>query len=154
MKKSFGKWRIPGAAVFLLAGCLGNAAFGAAMPSEETLKTDACQVVADMLEGNFEAVTEKFDAVMTESLTAKQLEEGFVAAVSALGEHIGTVSVEGVSQDVYYVVSVLEEFEKNGLQVNVVYDSEGLIAGMRTTYAPLPPKQEETEESEGAEDEA
>ncbi len=149
MKKSFGKWRIPGAAVFLLAGCLGNAAFGAAMPSEETLKTDACQVVADMLEGNFEAVTEKFDAVMTESLTAKQLEEGFVAAVSALGEHIGTVSVEGVSQDVYYVVSVLEEFEKNGLQVNVVYDSEGLIAGMRTTYAPLPPKQEETEESEG-----
>lgn len=149
MKKSLGKWGRAGAAAFLLAGCLGTAALGAAMPEEDTLKTDACQVVTDMLEGDFEAVTEKFDAVMAKSLTAQQLEDGFVAAVSVLGDHIGTVSVEGTMQDVYYVVSVLEEFEKNGLQVNVVYDSQGLIAGMQTTYAPVPGRQEEMEESEG-----
>ncbi|MDD3795954.1 MAG: alpha/beta hydrolase [Lachnospiraceae bacterium] len=125
------------AAVTLTAagGGAAGAELAAAGFNEEALKTDAQETATDLVNGDYEAVEGKFDEAMSAQLDLENLQASWEAATKDLGDYIGQVSVKGVESSGYYMVSVLEHFENNGLNVRLVYDTESRIAGMQCTYA-------------------
>lgn len=120
------------------------------VPDEESLKADALQLAEDMQAGDFSAVTARFSAEMAAVLDEQSLESGWNMAVAALGDFIETLSVETYEADAYFCVDILEYYENNGLLLHVVYDAQGKVAGMRTTYADTEPYLETEEQPETA----
>ncbi|MDD2959428.1 MAG: alpha/beta fold hydrolase [Lachnospiraceae bacterium] len=137
------------AAVTLTAagGGAAGAELAAAGFNEEALKTDAQETATDLVNGDYEAVEVKFDEAMSAQLDLENLQASWEAATKDLGDYIGQVSVKGVESSGYYIVSVLEHFENNGLNVRLVYDTESRIAGMQCTYAAVGEEEPEADAS-------
>lgn len=104
---------------------------------EELLRADAEATADALLNGDYEAVCAKFDDTMAGVLDAATLEQGWLSAVSGLGSYMERAAVSGAVADPYYAVNVDEQFEKNGVRIHIVYDTDGKIAGLQCTYVDL-----------------
>ena len=142
--KKFWVVLLTGAMLSGLSAC-GNDSPAPADFDEAALQTDAAAVADALLNGDYEAVTAKFDATMAEQLPAPVLAGGWKQTVDALGAYQERRSVEGSVEGEYYVVLVTESFAVSGLRVRVVYDGEGKVAGLQCTAVDL----EENAMSEG-----
>lgn len=104
---------------------------------EEALKADAQKVSDELLAGDYEAVTARFDEKMTAAVSLDALKTGWESVASQLGEHIERVSVEGMDSSGYYAVEVTERFLEGGLTIRAVYSADSRISGLRIVPATL-----------------
>jgi uncharacterized protein len=115
----------------------------AATPGAEfgDLEQRAETLVELLADGEFEQVTEMFDAKMTEVLTADQLREDvWQALLGQVGEYQG---IEGTRTDVeqgYRRVFVTTAFSQAAIDVLVVFDDAGQVAGLSFVPAETPPE--------------
>ena len=102
------------------------------------LKALAEELVESMLNGQFLTATENFDETMKNALPADKLEEAFKAVIEQAGPFKRQIGARTEKQLLYDIVFVTCEFEKNPLDVKVVYNSERQIAGL--FFVPTPPE--------------
>jgi dienelactone hydrolase len=104
---------------------------------EERAKT----LVELLADGEFEQATEMFDAKMTEVLPADQLREDvWQALLGQVGEYQG---IQGTRTDVaqgYRRVFVTTAFSQAAIDVLVVFDDAGQVAGLFFVPAETPPE--------------
>ena len=124
-------------ALLILACGFGLVACGGSDISfdDEALRADAIMVSDALLSGNYASVTEKFDKTMSNALDAKALEEGWLATVAMLGDYEKRGEIVSEAVQGYYAIIITEEFSLQNLNVRVVYDKEGKIAGLQMTFA-------------------
>jgi len=124
--------------VLLILVCgLGLTACGSSDISfdDEALRADAVMVSDALLNGDYAAITAKFDKTMSNALDAKALEEGWLATVALLGDYEKRGEIVSEAVQGYYAIIITEEFSLQNLNVRVVYDTEGKIAGLQMTFA-------------------
>ncbi len=102
---------------------------------DDRFSVEASSLVAMLHSGDFASVVEMLDDNARQSVDEMQLQEVWLATVSALGEYIGTDSSYTTDLDEYYIVNVVEEFEDSGLNIEVTFNKEtGQVAGLFLRY--------------------
>lgn len=88
------------------------------------------QLVAMMVAGQYADLLPHFDATMQEALPASKLQEAWIALNTQLGLFQKTAGTRIEVQEPYQIVYVTCEFEQDVLDAKVVFDQDGLIAGL------------------------
>lgn len=117
-------WVLLIVSVVVLASCNKG---GAEKPD---FKGIAEGVVDSLAAGDFNAVTDKFDAAMKSSLSAGQLETAWKLLASQAGEFKEKAGTEELKQDGLDVVIVNCRMENASISVKVVFNSDGTIGGL------------------------
>lgn len=98
----------------------------------------AASEAADRLKGGeYQSVADTFDATVAASLNAEQLKQSWEELLSNLGGYVERVSVTSEEQQGYFIVKVMERYEKNGLSIQIAYNPDGQISGLTTAYQKL-----------------
>jgi dienelactone hydrolase len=102
---------------------------------------DAEGIVDAIVAGKFTAVMSRFDATMKASITEEALRNGWASTLAQVGAFVrrGTAREEPNAQ--YRAVLIPCEFERGKLDLTVVFDAAGAIAGlsMRPAASPYVP---------------
>lgn len=106
------------------------------------LKAVAKEFVDLLVEGQFSTAMEKFDTTMKDALPTEKLEETWNVTTEQTGPFKQQIGVRAEKELSYDVVFVTCEFERGPLDVKVVYNSEGQVAGL--FFLPTPPESLET----------
>ena len=102
------------------------------------LKAIAKEFVDLLVEGQFSTATESFDATMKDALPTEKLEETWKFTTEQTGPFKQQIGVRAEKELSYDVVFVTCEFERGPLDIKVVYNSEGQVAGL--FFLPTPPE--------------
>ncbi len=102
------------------------------------LKAIAKEFVDLLVEGQFSTATESFDATMKDALPTEKLEEVWNVTTEQTGPFKQQIGVRAEKELSYDVVFVTCEFERGPLDIKVVYNSEGQVAGL--LFLPTPPE--------------
>jgi hypothetical protein len=102
------------------------------------LKAIAKEFVDLLVEGQFSTATENFDTTMKDALPAEKLEEIWNATTQQTGPFKQQIGVRAEREMTYDAVFVTCEFERGPLDIKVVYNSEGQVAGL--LFLPTPPE--------------
>lgn len=108
-----------------------NVAYAMAVASTEPdLETKALTFVNLLVEGKFEDAVKLFNTKMVEALPPKRLKETWNGLIEKVGEFKNVTDTRIVEEKGYRVVYVTCEFVKTSLNIKVVFDEEGKIAGL------------------------
>lgn len=126
------------AAVGLLAGCSSPAATSTqtpALPASTSAEFDeliplATAFVEQLAQGEYTAATTRFDASMQNVLPAAKLEETWEQVLGQVGAYQHQLGTHTDELQGYRRVFVTTQFEKAVLDVLVVFDAQGQIAGL------------------------
>ena len=102
------------------------------------LKAIAKEFVDLLVEGQFSTATENFDTTMKDTLPTEKLEEVWNVTTEQTGPFKQQIGVRAEKELSYDVVFVTCEFERGPLDIKVVYNSEGQVAGL--FFPPTPPE--------------
>ncbi|GAI83258.1 unnamed protein product, partial [marine sediment metagenome] len=91
-----------------------------------------------LVEGQFSTATENFDTTMKDALPTEKLEEVWNVTTEQTGPFKQQIGVRAEKELSYDVVFVTCEFERGPLDIKVVYNSEGQVAGL--LFLPTPPE--------------
>jgi fermentation-respiration switch protein FrsA (DUF1100 family) len=116
--------------VCLLAAVTGPALGQAPALANPEAAARAEAVVADMAAGRFDDVYGRFDQKMRAALPAAKLAAGWNAVRQASGAFDAIVSTSTRSQDGYQIAVVTCAFERTNVDVQVVFNGAGEIAGL------------------------
>ncbi len=104
-----------------------TSAIASAAPELSTLATT---LVNFLVEGKFEEAVKLFNAKMVEALPPQKLEATWNGLISRVGEFRDIDESRFTEEKGYRVVYVTCDFAKASLDVKVVFDDEGKIAGL------------------------
>ncbi len=105
------------------------AAPGADAAAIRDLETRAVTFVNRMADGQWEAATEPFDATLSSVAPPAKVREAWQTLVAGTGAFRGVRGTRAGAVDQYRIVFVTCDFERDAMNVKVVFDSEGKIAG-------------------------
>ncbi len=91
----------------------------------------------ELADGNFEAVYNDFSTRLKEKLPLEKVREVWEAVTKNLGRYKGIVRDEVSAKNGLELVSVILEFEKNGLKSSFVYAEDGEIESWIIGFSPL-----------------
>ena len=94
------------------------------------LETKARRVVDQLVAGDFEAVAGGFDDTMKAALSVAKLEATWNQTIAQTGPFGAVDKVEKSTKDGYDVVEVTCQFERVKVNIKVVYNEAGQIAGL------------------------
>lgn len=106
------------------------------------LEAQARQFIEQLHAGQYDRAVQSFDATMTAVMPARKLQDAWQSLSSKSGAFKEIVGVMTAKQGKFDVAVVTCRFEKHQLDVKVVYDSAGKVAGLwfaPTTPPPSPP---------------
>lgn len=98
--------------------------------SEDALIFTAQDFIAELRGGEVAAGFARFDDTMKAALPEDKLEELWGQLLAQVGEYQEQVGVRSESQEGYQIVILTTRFAKALLDVRVVFDSQGRIAGL------------------------
>lgn len=104
---------------------------------QASLEQRARELVVLMREGDFDSVAAQFNEQMAAALTADALKEGWDSTVLPLGAYVNILSVSSVLDGENCLVSVIDEYEGNGILVQISFDGSDAIQGLWITYQDL-----------------
>jgi hypothetical protein len=128
-----------------VTACLGAAAgrLGARSPqvTAQSPEQRAHALVDLLVKQDFATVVAGFNATMQAAVSEDQLRAGWAATVQQSGAFRRQASTKADARGALQIVVVTCEFERSSIDVQVVYDAAGLIAGlmMRPAAAPWAP---------------
>lgn len=93
-------------------------------------KDSAIAFVHLLEKGRFSSAVEHFDATMKGVMPSNKLQEAWTSLITQAGSFKRQVAVRAASFQQFRIVFVTCEFEKATLDVKVVFDNEGRIAGL------------------------
>lgn len=126
--------------VLLLSGC------GSKMTlSEERLSGLAEKSVTDLQSGNFDAIYDNLSGKTRPYLPRKTIEEKWVSATEKIGKLVKNEDAKVIVEERYAAVSVVSEFEKNGVKTAISYNPKGEIIAFDVSLFPLETKPETTD---------
>lgn len=96
----------------------------------EELTKKAKAFVELLVKEDYEKAVQDFDATMTSALPKDKLEEAWNGAISQYGSFKKQVGTRSEKYQEYDIIFVTCEFEKDPLDVQIVFDSEKKIAGL------------------------
>jgi dienelactone hydrolase len=121
-------------------GKIAGLFFVPAPPKPSTARdsyTAQAEAVADQLaRGAFDKAVESFDATMTRVLPAKRLGMAWEAATAQLGPFKRRVGTLKSRHKQFQIIFVTCQFERDTLDVKVVFDPQGKVAGLFFLPAP------------------
>lgn len=88
-----------------------------------------------ILAKEFDAAREEFDETMSAQVDAKKLEELWTALINQVGAFKEHTDSREEKNDEYQMVYLTCNFEKQSLDIRVVFDDDGNIAGFQ--YVPV-----------------
>lgn len=103
-------------------------------------EVEARDVVISLSEGDFEEVYESFNKEMAAALSLEQLEAGWNSLIDQYGDFVTINGTSATHQQGYDVVCITCEFSNATLEVRVVFDKEGKIAGLNVYPIYTPPE--------------
>jgi len=86
--------------------------------------------IDELNRGDFAAAFARFDETMKEALSEDKLKELWQQLILQVGEYQSELSVRTESKDIYSAVIITSQFSKTPLDVRVVFDLQGKIAGL------------------------
>jgi len=98
--------------------------------SFDDLKAQAQTFVIQLLKEDFPAVVSQFDPQMTSALTPSQLRESWKTVIMEAGNLLQLAVNRTAEMEGYRMVFVKCQFENTAVDVQVVFNSEGLISGL------------------------
>jgi hypothetical protein len=101
-----------------------------ALPGEADLKADAQKFIEQWSTGEFTPAVERFDAAMKGAITEDQLKEIWAQLLLQVGAYQEQLSTRTLEQDGYLAVIVTTQFEKAPIDIRVVFDAAGQMAGL------------------------
>ncbi len=101
---------------------------------QASLEQKAEELVSLMRAGDFDAAASQFNEQMAAVLSAEALKESWDSTVLPLGAYIRTLSVDSVLDGENCLVSVIDEYEGNGILVQISFDDAAAVQGMWLTY--------------------
>lgn len=107
----------------------------ATQPTETDLTQKAQAFVDEMAKGDFAAAYARFDAQMKAAITEAKLKDIWQQLIGQSGAYQKQVAATPNTVQGYQAVYVTVQFEKDQLDIRVIFDAQGLVAGMQM----LPP---------------
>ncbi|NLE73923.1 MAG: alpha/beta fold hydrolase [Actinobacteria bacterium] len=110
---------------------------------QEQLTAKALAVLDAFVAEDYEAVHQTFDETMKTALPLPKLQEVWEQVTDQAGSYIGNTGVRTEEVDGYQAIIVQAQFKNAPLDVRVVFDQTGLVAGLffqaaETSYKPPP----------------
>jgi uncharacterized protein len=109
-----------------------------ALPGEAELVADAQKFIEQWSTGEFTPAVERFDAAMKGAITEDQLKEIWAQLLMQVGAYQEQLSTRTLEQDGYLAVIVTTQFEKAPIDIRVVFDAAGQMAGLFFAAAEKP----------------
>lgn len=125
--------------ILITAGCQSPTS-SAPVPAEltpatpsTTLETAALDFVNLLAEGKYDQAVSQFDPTMLEVLPAQKLEETTEQIKAGYGDPLDPVKFTSTEESGYQIVYVTYAFQKGMLDIKIVFDDTGKIAGLYFT---------------------
>ena len=109
-----------------------------ASPGEQDLIADAQTFIEQWATGEFAPAYERFDEAMKDAITEDQLKEIWAQLLLQVGAYQEQLSTRTLEQDGYLAVIVTTQFENAPIDVRVVFDAAGQMAGLFFSQAQAP----------------
>jgi hypothetical protein len=109
-----------------------------ALPGEADLVADAQKFIEQWSTGEFTPAVERFDAAMKGAITEDQLKEIWAQLLMQVGAYQEQLSTRTIEEDGYLAVIVTTQFEKAPIDIRVVFDATGQMAGLFFSQAQAP----------------
>ena len=104
---------------------------------EEELIELSAEYARQMAEGDFETITQSFSDAMKEQLSSPELAKAWEDSVRDLGSYIGLSDTKVIYQNGYVGVTIILEYEENGLSVLFTYNQSGKLDQLWITYSAI-----------------
>ena len=105
-----------------------TAQLAATVPPERLAEAEI--LAEQFMQGDYEAVVQTFDVTMTQVFPIDQVQQARVSLQAQVGDFIGTQGTRAEKIDEYDVVFVTLAFERAVLDLRVVYNQAGEVAGL------------------------
>jgi fermentation-respiration switch protein FrsA (DUF1100 family) len=96
----------------------------------DPLSEKAREIVSSMAAGDYDTPVASFDATMKVAMPAGTLQQAWEALVASAGPFVEVTSTRKEKAAGYDIVFVTCKFEKTSMDIKVVFDSGGLVAGL------------------------
>lgn len=111
--------------VFMLNSCVSQSVEG-----KENLVKISKQIAEQLSKGEYENVTETFDANMKEAITVEQLKSVWEGLVYELGDYDENGSVTSTQVQGYDVIYLILKFKKGPFKLKTIFNSSEEVIGM------------------------
>jgi uncharacterized protein len=101
-----------------------------APPGVDELIEDAQEFITQWSEAEFDPAYARFDQAMMDAITKEQLKEIWAQLLLQVGAYQEQLSTRTLEQDGYLAVIVTTQFEKAPIDIRVVFDAAGQMAGL------------------------
>jgi dienelactone hydrolase len=102
------------------------------MNTKDELGQKAKDFVYQVVEGDFAGACRRFDSNMTQAFSEAKLKETWLQLISQMGAFQEIRSSQAVERQGYRVITVTCQFEKTPMDIHVVFNQGGQIAGLNT----------------------
>lgn len=111
-------------------------------PLADAAEIFAKEFVSMLAKGEFLSATKTFDATMEKALSSDQLQQLWTTLISQVGQYQRQIATRKQIIPLYEIVLVTCEFERATLDVKVVLDTAGKVAGL--FFLPAQPSEQYT----------
>ncbi len=100
------------------------------MDAVDGLKQQAQDVVQQMVQGDFGSAFRRFDSTMKQTISEERLKETWQQLVGQVGPFQKISNSSASERQGYQIISVSCQFEKAAIDVRIVFNANGEIAGL------------------------
>ena len=94
------------------------------------------QFVTALVNGDFRVAAEGFDSAMKRALSVSALRRAWESTVTQAGSYISLERTEIIPHEEYSIYLVTTRHEIMGVSTRIVFDTDGLVAGLFFSYVP------------------
>ncbi|UCC40760.1 MAG: DUF3887 domain-containing protein [Candidatus Aminicenantes bacterium] len=116
--------------IIFLSGSLLSSFSRQETSTPEELESAAKEFVDLMVKGNFESAVQTFDSVMTKAMPQEKLKEVWESLIRQLGQFKRQAAIRKEMNPRFDIVFVTCEFEKDSIDIKVVFDKKKMITGL------------------------
>jgi len=106
------------------------------MDTIDNLQKEGVDFINQVVEGDYSGACRSFDAKMTESMPEVKLKETWLQLIGMAGSFQTITNSKGTQRGEKCLVTVTCQFDKSSLDMYVVFNQDGQIAGL--SYLPTP----------------
>ena len=121
--------------IVVLTGCTDDEEPGISNIDWNNKDARAEQVVNALLNGDYSIVTEGFNEDMADALSVRQLRHNWLSMVRATGKFISIEGTDFNEHEGYEIYDVVTNHENRNMNIRVVFDEDGQIAGFFFAFA-------------------
>jgi dienelactone hydrolase len=106
------------------------------MNTSDNLQKEGIDFINQLAEGDYSGACRDFDANMAQAMPAVKLEETWLQLIGMAGSFQTITTSKGTQRGEKYIVILTCQFDKSALDMYVVFNQDGQIAGL--SYLPTP----------------